>query len=114
MVLCFIGAFSIRNSISDLWLMVAFGVIGWTFERLKFPIAPLVLGSILGPMAETSFVTTMISFQNDWTIFLRRPISGTLVVLAVISLLMPLIRSTRTIIKRRTSPANAADGQGRT
>jgi len=43
MLLCFVGALSIRNSISDLWLMVAFGVVGYFFDRIKFPIAPLVL-----------------------------------------------------------------------
>ena len=83
MILCFIGAFSIRSSITDLWLMIAFGAVGYLFKRFQFPIAPLVLGAILGPLAETSFMTTMISFQNDWTIFFRRPISGTLIVLTL-------------------------------
>ena len=50
LVLCFIGALSIRNNVTDLWLMIGFGVIGYLFERLKFPIAPLVLGVILGPL----------------------------------------------------------------
>jgi len=97
MLLCFIGAFSIRNSISDLWLMVAFGVVGYVFEKIKFPIAPMVLGTILGPLAESSFMTTMISFQNDWTIFFRRPISGVVMALTVIALVLPLMRKFREI-----------------
>ncbi|MEW6665292.1 MAG: tripartite tricarboxylate transporter permease [Thermodesulfobacteriota bacterium] len=101
MLLCFIGAFSIRNSMSDLWLMVAFGIVGYFFERIKFPMAPLVLGTILGPLAETSFMTTMISFQNDWTIFFRRPISGVLMVLTIIALVMPLFKSFQTVARRR-------------
>jgi len=92
MLLCFVGAFSIRNSISDLWLMVAFGVVGYLFEKMKFPIAPMVLGTILGPLAESSFMTTMISFQNDWTIFFRRPISGIIMVLTIIALVLPLLK----------------------
>ena len=97
MLLCFIGAFSIRNSISDLWLMVAFGVVGYVFEKIKFPIAPMVLGTILGPMAESSFMTTMISFQNDWTIFFCRPISGIIMAFTVIALVLPMMRKYREI-----------------
>ncbi len=101
MLLCFVGALSIRNSISDLWLMVAFGVVGYFFDRIKFPIAPLVLGTILGPLAETSFMTTMISFQNDWTIFFRRPISGVLMAVTIIALVLPLLKSFRTVARKR-------------
>lgn len=111
MLLCFVGAFSIRNSMSDLWLMVAFGIVGYFFDKIRFPIAPLVLGTILGPMAETSFMTTMISFQNDWTIFFRRPISGVIMALTVIALVMPMIKSYRGVIARRTPvqpPSGAA------
>jgi len=97
MLLCFVGAFSIRNSISDLWLMVAFGIVGYFFEKIKFPIAPMVLGTILGPLAETSFMTTMISFQNDWTIFFRRPISGIIMVLTIGALFLPLLGKFREI-----------------
>lgn len=97
MLLCFVGAFSIRNSISDLWLMVAFGIVGYVFERVKFPIAPMVLGTILGPLAETSFMTTMISFQNDWTVFFTRPISGVIMVLTIGALFLPLLSKFREI-----------------
>ena len=47
LILCFIGALSIRNNVTDLWLIIGFGVLGYGFERLKFPVAPLVLGVIL-------------------------------------------------------------------
>lgn len=92
LILCFIGALSIRNNVTDLWLIIAFGVIGYGFERLKFPVAPLVLGVILGPIAEDSFMNTMISFNNDWTVFFTRPISGTIVAFTVIVLLMPFLQ----------------------
>jgi putative tricarboxylic transport membrane protein len=102
MLLCFIGALSIRNSLSDLWLMVGFGVVGYIFEKIKFPIAPMVLGSILGPMAENSFMTTMISYQNDWTIFFRRPISGIVIAVAILALFLPLMQKYRAF--RRVGP----------
>ncbi|AEG62031.1 tripartite tricarboxylate transporter permease [Desulforamulus ruminis] len=75
MVLCFIGAFTIRNNITDVWMMIFFGMAGYFMDRYGFPIAPMVLGSILGVMAERNFMTTMISYSNDWTIFFTRPIS---------------------------------------
>ncbi|HSQ03252.1 MAG TPA: tripartite tricarboxylate transporter permease, partial [Burkholderiales bacterium] len=89
---CFIGAFSARNNVTDLWMIAIFGLIGYLFERYKFPIAPMVLGCILGTQAESSFMTSMISYQNDWTIFFTRPISGTVMVFVIIALVYPLIR----------------------
>jgi putative tricarboxylic transport membrane protein len=91
MLFCFIGAMSIRNNLTDLWLMIGFGVIGYLLERFRFPIAPLVLGVILGPIAEEAFMNAMISHGNDWTIFFTRPISGTIMAAVIITLLLPFI-----------------------
>lgn len=52
-----------RNNITDVWLMVLFGMVGYVFERWRFPITPLVLGVILGPLAESSFMTTICSWR---------------------------------------------------
>jgi len=92
---CFIGAFSARNNVTDLWMIVTFGIIGYLFEKYRFPIAPMVLGCILGTQAENSFMTSMISYQNDWTVFFTRPISGTVMVFVIIALVFPLIRHLR-------------------
>ncbi|MFO1301917.1 MAG: tripartite tricarboxylate transporter permease [Burkholderiaceae bacterium] len=92
-VFCFVGAFAARNSLSDLYVISAFGLVGYLFERFRFPIAPLVLGTILGPLAETNFMTLMVSFDNDWTILFRRPISGVVMVLALIGLFWPIVRA---------------------
>ena len=91
---CFVGAFAARNNASDLYVIAAFGLIGFLFERFKFPIAPLVLGTILGPLAEDNFMTTMVSFNNDWTVFFTRPISLVILVIAAIGVFYPAIRST--------------------
>ena len=92
---CILGAFASRNNITDVWLMVVFGVVGYLCERLRFPIAPLVLGVILGPLAETNFMTTMISFGNDWTVFFTRPISGTVMVISLLTIVYPIFRQMR-------------------
>jgi putative tricarboxylic transport membrane protein len=95
LILCFIGALSIRNDVTDLWLMIGFGIIGYLFERLKFPVAPLVLGCILGPLAEESFMNSMISYSNDWTVFFTRPIAGTIMVFTIAILLLPFLQQWR-------------------
>jgi len=91
-MLCILGAFAARNNITDVWLIVVFGVIGYLCERFRFPITPMVLGVILGPLAETNFMTTMISFGNDWTVFFTRPISGTIMVIALLTIVYPIFR----------------------
>jgi putative tricarboxylic transport membrane protein len=101
-----IGAFADRNSISDVWTVVLFGVIAWSMERLRLPVAPMVLGAILGPIAEDSFTRSMITFHDDWTVFFGSPISATLMVLALISLAFPKIREL--IAKKRKSIAQDA------
>jgi len=101
-VFCFVGAFAARNNLSDLYVIAAFGVIGFLFERYNFPIAPLVLGTILGPLAENNFMTTMVSFDNDWTIFFRRPISGVVLVLAIAGLMWSLLKTLLSL--RKASP----------
>ena len=90
---CFVGAFAQRNNVSDLYVIAIFGVLGFLFERYKFPLAPLVLGTILGPLAENNFMTTMVSFDNDWTVFFTRPISGSVLALAIAGLAWPLVRA---------------------
>ena len=100
---CFIGAFSARNNITDLWMIVSFGIVGYLFEKYRFPIAPMVLGCILGTQAESSFMTSMISYQNDWTVFFTRPISGTVMAFTIAALAYPLIRHIRS--SRKHAPA---------
>ncbi|MFY9294811.1 MAG: tripartite tricarboxylate transporter permease [Methylorubrum rhodinum] len=104
MLFCFVGALAIRSNTVDLWLMLGFGVLGYLFERLKFPIAPLVLGVILGPLAEESFMNAMISYSNDWTVFFTRPISGTIMALTLLTLALPLVGLLR---ERRAEAAGA-------
>ena len=92
---CFIGALAARNNINDLWTIVAFGAVGYLFEKFRFPIAPMVLGCILGPLAESYFLTSMISAENDWTVFFTRPVSAVLMGFAALTFVFPIYRSWR-------------------
>jgi putative tricarboxylic transport membrane protein len=91
-LLSLIGSFADRNSLSDVWIVAVFGTLAYLFERVKIPVSPMVLGAVLGPMAEDSFMRSMITFDNDATIFFKQPISGTLMALALLSLAYPAIR----------------------
>ena len=105
---CFVGAYSARNSVTDLWMIVTFGIVGYLFERFRFPIAPMVLGCILGPVAENAFMTSMIAFQNDWTVFFTRPISGIVMAFTVLALLYPMFRHVRRVIRAKKLPPGLA------
>lgn len=92
---CFVGAFAARNNLTDLYVITAFGVLGYLFERFRFPIAPMVLGSILGPLAENAYMTTMISHGNDWTVLFTRPVACVVMLLGIGALVFPLARQWR-------------------
>jgi putative tricarboxylic transport membrane protein len=83
-VLSVIGAYGVRNNIFDVYVCLAFGVLGWGMKRIGFPSAPLVLGVILGPLAERYFLTAMANAKQDWTVFFTRPISATILALAFV------------------------------
>lgn len=95
LVLSFFGAFTVRNEILDVWMAMAAGVIGFFMRRFDFPTAPLVLGLILGPLAEDKFMTSMYSHHNDFSVFFTRPVSAVFIIAGIIALLLPVIRSWR-------------------
>ena len=94
-VFCFIGAFALRNDMADVWLTMLFGVAGFFMRRWDLPIPPLVMGVILGPMAEQYFLTSMVANQNDLTIFVTRPVSATILAIAVAMLVWPVLKRMR-------------------
>jgi putative tricarboxylic transport membrane protein len=91
-LLCVIGAFGINNNMIDVYIMFIFGFLGFALEKCGFPLMPLVLGIILGPLAETALDTGMIMHGSFWP-FITRPVACTLLILSVLSALFPLIRS---------------------
>lgn len=91
-VFTLLGSYSLRSNMSDVWLMIGFGILGYLMRQFDFPVAPLVLGVILGPLAERHFITTMLSFHNDATVFVTRPISALFLILAVLMVVIPFAR----------------------
>jgi len=90
---CLLGAFALRNDMTDVWFMAIFGIVGYFMRRYDLPSPPMILGLILGPLSEKYFITTMIGAGNDFTIFFRRPVSGCLMVISIVLLLMPFLRT---------------------
>ncbi|MGB7205493.1 MAG: tripartite tricarboxylate transporter permease [Anderseniella sp.] len=99
-VLSVVGAYGVRNNIFDVYVCLAFGVLGWGMKRIGFPSAPLVLGVILGPLAERYFLTAMASSHQDWTVFFTRPISATILGLALVFVLWSLAPGIKRVLKR--------------
>jgi putative tricarboxylic transport membrane protein len=89
-VICAIGAYTVNNSMFDVVMMLVFGVLGYLFKKLKYPLAPLVLALVLGDMAETSFRQAMLLSQGSLSIFWSNGLVGTLFFLAIAMLLWPL------------------------
>lgn len=90
---CLVGAFADRNSLSDVWMIVIFGVLGYLFEKYKFPISPMVLGAILGPLAESNLMRSLVVHNGDWWPLFTRPVSGVLLALSALSILIPIARN---------------------
>lgn len=91
-----VGAYALNNSVFDVWVMFISGFIGLLFRKFDYPLGPLILGLILGPMAESNFRRALvISGDSSYSIFFTRPISLILISLAVISLVFPLIKMIR-------------------
>jgi putative tricarboxylic transport membrane protein len=89
-VICAIGSYAVHNSMIDIWYMLIFGVIGYVFKKLDYPLAPLVLALVLGDMAENSLRQSLIMSQGSLAIFFTRPISGLITAVAIFFFVMPL------------------------
>lgn len=99
--ICIIGSYAVNNSTFDIGIMLLFGVLGYFLTITNVPLAPIVLGIVLGPIVERSFMQSMIATDGDLTQFLSRPISATLVVLVIVVLFLPLIRKGLAKVLRR-------------
>ena len=87
-----VGIYAMEGVIFDLWVMLAFGVIGYFMRKLNFPAAPAVLALVLGPLVEGSLKQSLIISGGNYSIFFTRPISAVCTVAALLSLLIPLIQ----------------------
>ena len=105
-VLSVIGSFAINNSVFDIGLMIAFGMIGLAFDSFKIPTPPLVIGLILGPILDTTLQQSLLIGGGSYWIFIDNPISATLLVVALLSVLQatPLFGSLAKRFRTRAVP----------
>jgi len=101
-ILCIIGGYAPTQDMHDLWLMFLFGVVGYLMRKLDYPMAPVVLAIVLGPLAEASMRQSLIINHGNPMIFFERPISGPIMAVAIVLFLLPLIQ----MIRRRLKAAN--------
>ena len=90
-VICAIGAYTVHNAMLDIWLMLLFGVLGYVFKKLDYPLAPLVLALVLGDRAEDSFRQSMLISQGDLGVFFSSWLVGSVTALALVMLFWPLL-----------------------
>ncbi len=100
-VICSIGAYTVHNALFDVWMVVAFGILGYFFKKLQYPLAPLVLAIVLGDAAESSFRQAMLVSQGDMSIFLSKKLVGTMTTLALILLFWPMLAWLWAKVRRR-------------
>jgi putative tricarboxylic transport membrane protein len=91
LVICAVGAYTVHNALLDISIMLIFGVIGYVFKKLGYPLAPLVLALVLGDMAESSFRQAMLISQGNLRIFWSNFLVGSIVTLALLMLFWPAI-----------------------
>lgn len=98
-IFCIIGAFAIRNSVFDIYILIICGTAGFLLQKIGIMPAPIILGFVLGPILEENFRRSLIMSGGDWTTFLTRPISLILLVVNLFILIGPyLIRNLKKII----------------
>lgn len=96
-VLCTVGAFAIASREFDVWTMLAFGVVGFVLKQMNYPMAPLVLGLVLGDMLDKSLRRSLTLSEGSLEPFFTRPISAVLACATLLSLVLLLLPTLRRI-----------------
>jgi putative tricarboxylic transport membrane protein len=104
-VLCVVGGYAPTQDMHDVWLMLIFGVSGYLMRKLDYPMAPMVLAIVLGPLAESSLRQALMLSEGSLLVFIQRPISGPIIGVAMLLFLLPVFKA----VKRRLG-AGKADG----
>ena len=101
LVLCIVGGYAPSQKMHDVWLIVGFGVAGYLLRKADYPLAPLVLALVLGPLMEKSFRQTLIAEQGDILAFVERPLSAVFIGLAVLFFALPFVK----FLRQKATPA---------
>jgi putative tricarboxylic transport membrane protein len=106
-VVCGIGAYAVHSAMIDIWYMLLFGVVGYVFKKLDYPLAPLVLALVLGDMAENALRQSLIMSQGSLAIFFTRPLAAVITALAVFFFVLPMLAPWWRRVRRLVAPAPA-------
>jgi TctA family transporter len=102
-IVCAVGAYAVSNSYLDVVLMMGFGVVGYLFKKLAYPISPLVLAIVIGDKAEEAFRQAMLGSKGSVSVFFETPLCATITGIGIALLAIPLITATL----RRAARASA-------
>jgi putative tricarboxylic transport membrane protein len=105
LVLCIVGGYAPSQKMHDVWLIAGFGVVGYLMRKADYPMAPLVLALVLGPLMEKSFRQTLIAEQGNVLAFVERPLSGAFIVISVIFFALPLLKYVKGARRTHVKPA---------
>lgn len=101
LVLSALGSYALNNIIENVWTLFFFGIVGYAMVKLGFPLAPLILGVVLGDQLETNYIRAVMTDADPW-LFVTRPLSGVLLALSVVSVVVALWQ------RRRSPPPGEA------
>jgi len=107
MILCTIGAFAVINSAFDIYLMLGFGLFGYLLRRYDFPIPPLAIALVLGSLTENNLRRSLILSRGNVSIFFTRPLSLVFLIMAIMSIIFPFIKSIIMYLKEQKSVEEA-------
>ncbi len=109
LVLCIVGGFAPSQKMHDVWLIAGFGIVGYLMRKADYPMAPLVLALVLGPLMEKSFRQTLIAEQGNIVAFVERPLSGTFIAISVVFFLLPLLKYVKRSPRAQKVPNEPAE-----
>ncbi|TPW30375.1 tripartite tricarboxylate transporter permease [Pararhizobium mangrovi] len=102
LILCVVGCYALNNRMFDVYCFLGFGLLGYLLEIARVPVLPVILGLILGPMAEKQLRLALAFGQDSLTPFFTRPISGTILAVAILSLIVPPLLARYRSYRRRS------------
>ncbi|MCK0207350.1 tripartite tricarboxylate transporter permease [Starkeya koreensis] len=110
-IICVIGAYTVANHMFDIWLALAFGIVGYAFKKLDYPLAPFVLAVVLGDKAEDAFRQSMLSSGGSLSVFFETPLVATMMAIGILLLLLPFISRFAGAVLGKGNAAEAGDGR---
>ena len=102
-VICAVGAYTVHNAMLDIWLMLLFGVAGYVFKKLSYPMAPLVLALVLGDQAESAFRQAMLMSQGDMSIFFSNALVSSIMALGLLMLFWPVLAKMKARLRKQAA-----------